>query len=88
MGGNSGTAGHNMYQYSADYVHNEEGWRNGTDWSRIPDRRVSYTSEKYPWLLAAYRFHNKVNMHSDWDMVKLDLPAHVFTPEQVAAKGQ
>ena len=38
--------------------------------------------------MAAYRFHNKVNMHGDWDLVKLDLPARAFTPEQVAAKGQ
>ena len=27
-------------------------------------------------------------MHSDWDLVKLGLPAYVFTEEQVAAKGQ
>ena len=48
----------------------------------------AYTSEKYPWLVAAYRFHNKVNMHSDWDLVKLDLPARVFDAKQVATKGQ
>lgn len=27
-------------------------------------------------------------MHSDWDLVKLDLPPHVFTPGHAAAKGQ
>ena len=29
-----------MFQYSADYVHNETGWGNGADWPKIPDRRV------------------------------------------------
>ena len=51
-------------------------------------KKKAYTSEKYPWLVAAYRFHNKVNMHYDWDFVKFDFPARVFTPEQVDAKGQ
>ena len=88
MGGNSRYWSHTMFGYSADYVHNEERYGNGADWTRIPDRRVAYTSVKYPWLIAAYRFHNKVNMHHDWDMVKLDLPARAFTAEQVAAKGQ
>ena len=27
-------------------------------------------------------------MHSDWDLVKMDLPARVFTPEYMTAKGQ
>ena len=27
-------------------------------------------------------------MHSDWDLVHMDLPARVFTPEHMAAKGQ
>ena len=131
---------HSMFTYNPDYVHNEEGYANGADWTRIPDRRVAYKSETYPWLVSAMRFHNKarrvpsmshplrfmfnsktlmgcadppsvssrfgsklpmltcahsddssswqVNMHSDWDLVKLGLPAYVFTEEQVAAKGQ
>jgi hypothetical protein len=29
-----------MYRYNPDIVHNEEGWSNGDDWVRIPDRRV------------------------------------------------
>ena len=29
-----------MFQYNADYVHNETGWGNGAEWARIPDRRV------------------------------------------------
>lgn len=47
--------------YNSDYVHNEAGYDNGNDWSRIPDRRVSYESADYPWIVAAYRYHNKVN---------------------------
>jgi len=43
---------------------------------------------RYPWLIAAYRFHNKVNMHSDWDLVNLDMPDHVFNASYLAAKGQ
>ena len=70
--------------YSAAVVHNEGA---GT-WQLQPDRRVMYTSAKYPWLVAAYRFHNKVNMHSDWDLVNMDLPPHVFTPEAIKEKGQ
>ena len=49
---------------------------------------MAYESAEYPWIVAAYRFHNKVNMHSDWDLVNMDLPARVFTPEYIAAKGQ
>jgi uncharacterized cupredoxin-like copper-binding protein len=49
---------------------------------------VSYKSDKYPWLVAAYRFHNKVNMHSDWDLVNVDLPARVYTDQHIAEKGQ
>ena len=30
-------------------------------WAYQPDRRVAYKSKKYPWLVAAYRFHNKVS---------------------------
>ncbi len=48
-----------MYEYNPDVVHNE----NSNSWEKIPDRRVEYVSEKYPWLVAAYRYHNKVNMH-------------------------
>ncbi len=50
---------HYMYEYNPDVVHNE----NSNSWEKIPDRRVEYVSEKYPWLVAAYRYHNKVNMH-------------------------
>ena len=50
--------------------------------------QVSYKSKKHPWLVFGARFHNKVNMHHEWDMVKLDLPDYVFSPEQIAAKGQ
>ena len=57
-------------------------------WELQPDRRVAYKSAKYPWLIAAYRFHNKVNMHSDWDLVNLDMPDHVFNASYLAAKGQ
>ena len=27
-------------------------------------------------------------MHGDWDLVKLDLPGHVFAKEHIAVKGQ
>jgi hypothetical protein len=75
---------HRMYEYNPDIVHDEVS----KTWERIPDRRVAYDSVKYPWLVAAYRFHNKVNMHSDWDLVQMDLPARVFTDEHIAEKGQ
>ena len=52
------------------------------------NRLQTYKSGKYPWLVSAMRFHNKVNMHGDFDLVKLDLPTHVFTKEHIAAKGQ
>lgn len=38
------------------------------------DQRVSYQSAKYPWLLAVYRYHNKVNMHHDWDLINIEVP--------------
>jgi hypothetical protein len=41
------------------------------------DRRVAYNSTKYPWLIGAYRYLNLVNMHTDWDMVKMEIPAWV-----------
>eukprot|EP00040_Diaphanoeca_grandis_P026972 m.152243 g.152243 ORF g.152243 m.152243 type:complete len:1731 (-) comp30797_c0_seq1:210-5402(-) len=75
---------HQMYEYNPDIVHNEAA---GT-WEKYPDRRVAYESTTYPWIVAAYRFHNKVNMHSDWDLVHLDFPARVFTDEHIALKGQ
>ena len=73
-----------MWAYNPDIVHNETG---GT-WHKIPDRRVMYESDTYPWIIAAYRYHNKVNMHGEWDMVHVDMPAKVFTSEHMAAKGQ
>eukprot|EP00039_Didymoeca_costata_P029030 m.22963 g.22963 ORF g.22963 m.22963 type:complete len:1851 (-) comp7454_c0_seq1:181-5733(-) len=75
---------HYMYEYNPEIVHDEVS---GT-WEKQPDRRVAYQSKKYPWLVAAYRFHNKVNMHSDWDLVHMDFPSHVFTDEHIAKKGQ
>lgn len=56
---------HSMFTYNPDYVHNEEGYANGADWTRIPDRRVAYKSETYPWLVSAMRFHNKVSSAVD-----------------------
>eukprot|EP00729_Bicosta_minor_P016547 gene16546-7835_t len=44
-----------MYAYNPAVVHDDES----NTWETIPDRRVAYTSEKYPWLVAAYRYHNK-----------------------------
>ena len=41
---------HRMYVYNPDVVHNENG---GSDWSRIPDRRVAYQSAKYAHRLSA-----------------------------------
>jgi len=73
-----------MWQYNPAIVHDEVS----KTWELQPDRRVAYVSEKYPWLVSAYRFHNKVNMHMDWDLVSLDFPARTFTNEQIAAKGQ
>eukprot|EP00040_Diaphanoeca_grandis_P019407 m.102462 g.102462 ORF g.102462 m.102462 type:complete len:1975 (-) comp27410_c1_seq4:129-6053(-) len=75
---------HHMYQYNPDIVHNEDG----DSWDLLPDRRVEYESADYPWLVAAYRYHNKVNMHSDWDLVKMDLPTRVFTDDYITEKGQ
>ena len=62
MGGASRYWSHHQYAYNPAVVHDEV---TGT-WERQPDRRVAYKSNKYPWLIAAYRFHNKVNMHYDW----------------------
>ena len=73
-----------MWQYNPAIVHDEVA---GT-WQKIPDRRVMYVSDKYPWIVAAYRYHNKVNMHGEWDMVNLDMPAKVFTSLHMAVKGQ
>lgn len=36
------------------------------------DKRVAYTHPNYPFV-AAYRYHNKINMHHHWDMVHMDL---------------
>ena len=33
------------------------------------DRRVSYYSEKYPWLRQAARFPQPANLHSDYDLL-------------------
>ena len=37
---------HTQYEYSADKI--------------VTDRRVSYNSSAYPWLVAAFQYHNKV----------------------------
>jgi hypothetical protein len=47
-----------------------------------------YKSNQYPWLIAAHRYHNKVNMHAEWDLVKLDFPDYVFNRSYMAEKGQ
>ena len=38
------------------------------------DSRVSYTSTTYPWLIAVYRFPNFVNLHSEWDLIRMPVP--------------
>ena len=64
--------GHAMYEYSDKF--------------RRGDNRISYKSAKYPWLLAAFTYHNKVNMHSDWDLIKTGIPQWVYDDGLV--KGQ
>jgi hypothetical protein len=62
--------------------------RHRPHWVYQPDRRVVYKSNQYPWLIAAHRYHNKVNMHAEWDLVKLDFPDYVFNRSYMAEKGQ
>ena len=61
MGGNRRKWSHNQYEYNPDFVH-QEGVQGVGHWVYQPDRRVAYRSAKYPWLVAAYRFHNKVRI--------------------------
>ena len=72
MSGREHNYGHAMYEYSDKF--------------RRGDNRVSYKSDKYPWLLAAFTYHNKVNMHSDWDLIKAGVPQWVY--DEGLVKGQ
>ena len=38
------------------------------------DARVSYRSEKYPWLEAAYRYEHETHRPGDFDTVRVSLP--------------
>ena len=38
------------------------------------DARVSYRSEKYPWLEAAYRYEHETHRPGDFDTAKISLP--------------
>ena len=82
---------HHQYEYNPALTQTEgaQGTHDGRPhWMYQPDRRVAYRSAKYPWLVAAHRYHNKVNMHAEWDLVKVDFPAHVFNRTYMAEKGQ
>ena len=82
---------HRQYPYNPKITNTEgaQGIHEGRPhWVYQPDRRVAYKSAKYPWLVAAHRYHNKVNMHAEWDLVKLDFPDYVFNTAYMAEHGQ
>ena len=60
MAGASEYKYHTQYKYDLDKI--------------ADDRRIAYDSSKYPWLVAVFQYHNKANMHSEWDLISMDLP--------------
>lgn len=60
-GGSSFSGTH--YQYAYDPIY------------RVNDSAVYYTSALYPWIVGVHRYENWVNMHSDWDLVRMRVPA-------------
>ena len=75
MSAKSGSSGwtHGQYAFEPAFL------------ERADDKAVTYKSAKYPWLLAAYRYHNLVNMHHEWDLVTLGIPDLL---ENIKARGQ
>lgn len=50
-----------LYQYSSSVLES--------------DRRVSYRSSKYPWIVSAMRYNIQYHLPGDYDAVKIDIPA-------------
>lgn len=38
------------------------------------DIRVAYDNSAYPWLRSAARFTNRANLHSEYDMIEVQIP--------------
>ena len=48
MGGDQSKYRHTMFEYNPDIIQDEEGYRDGARWQKIPDRRVAYVPVEIP----------------------------------------
>ena len=81
---------HRQYEYNPAITHTEgvQGIQNGLPhWTYQPDRRVAYESAKYPWLVAAHRYHNKVRLRPLVARWFADRPPCHTTPQPHVKKG-
>ena len=58
-----------LYQYNAELLR------------KSGDRRVSYKSEKFPWLEAAYVYRNIMEYAADFDAVRVQVPGYDPDPQ-------